>query len=184
MKLFEPNLNSTNYAPPIIKLSICVIVILICMFRKTIFNCDIKPLSTIISVISFVLTIVCVIVAYISCCEIYATFENIHENDVEDSQTFELIHIDDILSQIDNNDIIEYQILTNNGLIMVGSSSDNRYGSSKFFDKKFYCDKQEFDSLDELKNELLKISIDSQLKVISIDGNAVGSSIRSYKNKK
>ena len=80
------------------------------------------------------------------------------------------MHIDDVLSQIESNDIIEYQILADDRAILIGASSDNRYGSDKFFDKKYYCDKQEFDTIDELSNALSKYLFDDCLKVMSIDG--------------
>ena len=169
MKLFEPNLNSTSYTIPIIKLVISVVIITACVFRNSIFHIENKLLGIIFSSVAFVFTIICVVIAYISCCEIYATFENTHESVIA-NEKYSLIHIDDILSQIDSNDIIEYQILTDSGTILIGASSDNRYGSNKFFDKKYYCDKQEFDSIDELSNALSKYLVNDYLQVLSIDG--------------
>ena len=84
--------------------------------------------------------------------------------------TYNLMHIDDVLSQIESNDIIEYQILADDRAILIGASSDNRYGSDKFFDKKYYCDKQEFDTIDELSNALSKYLFDDCLQVMAIDG--------------
>ena len=169
MKLFEPNLNSTSYKIPIIKLVISVAIITACVFRNSIFHIENKLLGIIFSSVAFVFTIICVVIAYISCCEIYATFENTHESVIA-NEKYSLIHIDDILSQIDSNDIIEYQILTDSGTILIGASSDNRYGSNKFFDKKYYCDNQEFDSIDELSNALSKYLVNDYLQVLSIDG--------------
>lgn len=169
MKLFEPNLNSTSYTIPIIKLVISVAIITACVFRNSIFHIENKLLGIIFSSVAFVFTIICIVIAYISCCEIYATFENTHESVIA-NEKYSLMHIDDILSRIDSNDIIEYQILTDSGTILIGASSDNRYGSNKFFDKKYYCDKQEFDSIDELSNALSKYLVNDYLQVLSIDG--------------
>ena len=74
MKLFEPNLNSSSYTIPIIKLIVSVLIIIACVFRKSIFGFENKSLRVIVSVAAFLLTIVCIVIAYISCCEIYATF--------------------------------------------------------------------------------------------------------------
>ena len=169
MKLFEPNLNSTSYTIPIIKLVISVAIITACVFRNSIFHVENKLLGIIFSSVAFVFTIVCVVIVYVSCCEIYAIFENTHESVIA-NEKYSLVHVDDILSQIDSNDIIEYQILTDSGTILIGASSDNRCGSNKFFDKKYYCDKQEFDSIDELSNALSKYLVNDYLKVLSIDG--------------
>lgn len=169
MKLFEPNLNSSSYTIPIIKLIVSVLIIIACVFRKSIFGFENKSLGVIVSVAAFLLTIVCIVIAYISCCEIYATYENTHESIIVNDK-YRLMHIDDILSQIESNDIIEYQILTDSGTLLIGASSDNRYGSNKFYDKKYYCDKQEFDSIDELSNALSNYLVNDYLQVLSIDG--------------
>ena len=107
-----------------------------------------------------------------SCIEIFATYENTHPYNVSvhDINNCKSIHIDDILLKIDKSHVKEYRIVTDNGIILIGSSSDKLPGSSKFFNKKFYCGKQEFDSLDELKKELSNYLIDDCLKVISVDG--------------
>ena len=169
VKLFEPDLKSTSYKIPIIKVVTSLLIITACMFRGSIFHVENKLLIFIFSFAAVALVISCVLIVYISCCEIFATFENTHESVIAKG-TYNLMHIDDVLSQIESNDIIEYQILADDRAILIGASSDNRYGSDKFFDKKYYCDKQEFDTIDELSNALSKYLFDDCLQVMAIDG--------------
>ena len=80
MKLFEPDLKSTSYKIPIIKLVTSVLIITACMFRGSIFHVENKLLIFIFSFVAVALVISCILVVYISCCEIFATFENTHES--------------------------------------------------------------------------------------------------------
>lgn len=172
MKLFRPNMNSKNYFIPIIKLIISISLILICIFRKAIIPIENSVLNVFVAIICFIVGMSCILTLYISCIEIFATYENTHPYNVSvnDVNNCKSIHIDEILLRIDKNHVNEYCIATDNGILLFGSSSNKLPGSSKFFDKKFYCGKQEFDSLDELKKELSNYLIDDCLKVISVDG--------------
>ena len=76
VKLFEPDLKSTSYKIPIIKLVTSLLIITACMFRGSIFHVENKLLIFIFSFAAVALVISCILIVYISCCEIFATFEN------------------------------------------------------------------------------------------------------------
>ena len=78
--------------------------------------------------------------------------------------------IEEILSLLVANDIIEIWIVSNNKIIEIGSSSDCREGSAQFFDKRYYVNDNEFTNIDQLRTEILPYFVDEKVKVISIDG--------------
>lgn len=78
--------------------------------------------------------------------------------------------IEEILSLLVTNDIIEIWIVSNNKIIEIGSSSDCREGSAQFFDKHYYVNEKEFTNIDQLRTEILPYFVDEKVKAISIDG--------------
>ena len=78
--------------------------------------------------------------------------------------------MDEIVFLFEKNDIIAIKIKANEEIMEIGSSSNCKAGSNKFFDKKFYIENIEFDNL-ETFIEKIKIYIQNgYLNVISIDG--------------
>ena len=68
------------------------------------------------------------------------------------------------------NDIMEFEIIANQDVIKIGSSSDCKYSSSVFFDKRYYIGKIEFLTAEEFEKELLPYTADGKINVITIDG--------------
>jgi hypothetical protein len=78
--------------------------------------------------------------------------------------------VEEIISMVEKNDIIEIQIITNNNVVEFGSSSDCKVGSSKFFDKLYHVGKYEFADIHDFKTSLLAYSVDNEISVVMIDG--------------
>ena len=68
------------------------------------------------------------------------------------------------------NDIMEFEIMVNQDIIKVGVSSDCKFSSSVFFDKRYYIEKTEFLTAEEFEKELLQYTANGKINVITIDG--------------
>ena len=80
--------------------------------------------------------------------------------------------LDDIAKRLREEDIIEFEVKTLSGVIVIGSSSDCEPGGFKFFDKAYYIGDEEFE-LDQEKEFLEKLSHmcgGESITVLSIDG--------------
>ena len=77
--------------------------------------------------------------------------------------------IDEIVSMVEVNDVIEIQIVSKSKTVKIGASSDCKNGSSKFFDKLYYIDDKTFEEIKDFKSELLSYAISGQISVLFID---------------
>lgn len=73
---------------------------------------------------------------------------------------------------VNSNDIIEIQIAFRGEPIVIGASSDCKAGSAKFYDKRFYIGKQEYERVDDFSQALQSYSETKGVFVLSIDGIA------------
>ena len=78
--------------------------------------------------------------------------------------------LEEIVSLVEKNDIIEIEIKTETDIVKIGSRSDCKAGSSKFFDKKFYIKDIEYDDLKTFIDEIKIYAKDGYINVIFIDG--------------
>ena len=78
--------------------------------------------------------------------------------------------VDAILSLVSRNDSMEIQILSKGKRVEIGSSSECEANDSKPYDKRYYIEKREFESLDAFRNAGLPYSDKSQITILSIDG--------------
>lgn len=59
--------------------------------------------------------------------------------------------IDDIISLLINNDIIEIYAIYKNNVFKFGSSSECKQRDAKFYDKEYYIDNKSFKTIGSLK---------------------------------
>lgn len=78
--------------------------------------------------------------------------------------------VDAILSLVSRNDSMEIQILSKGKRVEIGSGSECEAYDSKPYDKRYYIEKREFESLDAFRNAVLPYSDKSQITILSIDG--------------
>ena len=117
----------------------------------------------------------CIYCIYISVCELSQVHENrVNETICSDSNlaNSKQYTIDEIILMAETNDIIEIKIVSRNRVIEIGSSSDCKNGSSKFFDKLYYIDDEVFETIKDFKSGLLPYAINGQITVVYIDGIA------------
>lgn len=76
MKIFEMQQGLTSYKYPIIKLLICTVLVLVCIFRRSLFVITIKWLDICVSVLATALCIAALLCIEISCCEMLQVYIN------------------------------------------------------------------------------------------------------------
>lgn len=169
MKLFEVQTNSLSYVYPITKIILSAAIILICIFRRKLFNIPEGVIDGLASIISFALVLLCILILYISFGEIFHTYSN-RQQRVSDLDDAVQVPVGEVVKIVKRDDIVELEVLTERGIVKVGSSSDNAYCESVFFAKKYYIGSHGFDSIEGFENELFSLSENGFLNVFSIDG--------------
>ena len=177
MSLFTPRKDLKTPLFPIIKIIISIIIILLSIIRKefyALFKIDFEVIFNIFETIIFlIITVINIWIIYIAFIEIYYIYQNraeIKEKALGKHLKGKRYLLDEIVFLFEKNDIIAIKIKANEEIMEIGSSSNCKAGSNKFFDKKFYIENIEFDNL-ETFIEKIKIYIQNgYLNVISIDG--------------
>lgn len=172
MKLFEVQTNLTSYIYPLIKIIISIAIILLCIFRRRFLSIFSQWINTATSMISFVLVILCILVLYVSIGEVFHTFANRRCPHYDLSNTVAYT-VNDLIAMAQSEDIIEIELLTTEGLLKVGASSDNHYVDSFFVDKRYYIGEREYQTIPDFAEALVSISSDNVLYVLSVDGISV-----------
>lgn len=76
MKIFELQQGLTSYKYPIIKLLISIGIVLVCVFRRSLFNITTQWLDVCVSIIATALCIAALLCIEISCGELYQVYIN------------------------------------------------------------------------------------------------------------
>lgn len=172
--MFRVNEKITSYASPTIKVFACVAIIAFIGSRGYVFRIENEAVNVVISVISVVLLVLCVLKIYISCAEIILLAER--RKNAKDRQKTYLpedcvpYSVSEITELLKNNDIIDIAILNDGSCVQIGTSSNQKNGVSELFDKRYYIDTSEYDSISHLVSFLEKSQRDQCIFVISIDG--------------
>lgn len=170
MKVFRMQDDLESYTYPILKIVVSIIIIAITVYRDKIFTIESQLLRTFVALISSIVVILCFICIYISFAEIVemlckkAERKRNRKNTSASKTSYEVV-----VKTINSNDILEYKILFDKKAIKIGSSSDYNHSNGKFFDKRFYIADKEYTDLDDFKTDLIKMTTDGCLNVISID---------------
>ena len=177
MDVFNVDESLKSYTYPIIKIVICLALIVLFINRGHIIHIDNRVINVIVGVLCTVIGIVCIYCIYISAFELSQIHENRKKDNIMYSSSLTIgkeYAVDQIVAMAKDNDIIDIQIASNDKVIGIGSSSDCKNYNSKFFDKRYYINEKEFESIDEFKSSLLQYSNNGRIFVISIDGIRTG----------
>ena len=173
MKIFQYNDELKSYKYPVIKLLICIVLIVAFIYRDHIIPIDNKVIDNIVGVCCQLIGVQCIYCVYISIAEILQVRSNKKAASKQSKHTAtdgKAYSIDEIVKMIEMNDIIEIMSVSNNDPVSIGSSSDCKVGSSRFFDKEYYIGKESFQNIHEFKTALQQYTIDEKLSVVLIDG--------------
>lgn len=173
VSIFEWNDSLETYTHTILKILICLFLIAVTAYFEKLFHTGNRVVNSLLFAVSFTIIFGCVQIIYSAICEL----SEVHENRIK-KKTISLksmkrsraYSIDEISEMVIANDIIEIQIVKNSRIVEIGSSSDCETGNSKFFDKRFYVNKKEFENVEEFKNAIQSYSDNEKIIVLSIDG--------------
>ena len=167
-KLFTVQRNLTCASYPIVKMILALLVIALAVVISMYFTMSVIWADFVIRLICVVSTLVSVLCIYISIAELIIVSENKKDNrKVQLGKTFKM---ENVISMVEENDILEIEIKTQGQVISVGASSDCKQGSSVFFDKRFYIGDYEYETLELFEKALLHYATSGELRVITIDG--------------
>mgnify|MGYP004502156411 FL=1 len=172
MKFFRVNGNINSYWLPILKIVISIILIVIVLCLNSHFR-DEKTITRVVAgAICVVLIIGSVLCIYLSVAEVLIAHDNRTKN-VKDIDAIveksRLYSTEEIVSIVNDNDIIALRIISNGEIIEIGASADNKPGSSVFFDKLYYIGDREFEHIGDFEKNLQALSDNGKVVVISID---------------
>lgn len=171
MNIFDVNTKIKTYTYPIIKIVIGLVLILTILFRSKWLSINSHTANTIISILCFLVCAFTILSIYISIAEILELYErNKEQRLLKSLQQTMSIPLSEVIDSIIKNDIIEFLILSENGIVKIGSSSDNKYSSAVFTDKRYYIDNEEYQSQETFSLELTKLFSEQTVNVITVDG--------------
>ena len=115
-----------------------MLIILFSIFRNNFFVISSKPLNIIVAIFCFVATIASVLCIYIAVPELFYVRKN-RKGSKNKSKDFATIPFpfERIICLVQENDIVEFEIKSNDHVIKIGASSDNKFSSSVFLIKDF-----------------------------------------------
>ena len=168
MKLLHLRDGETSYTRTLIRLAVCVLLCLTGAFRQAIF-----PFLAHMPVIDFLLATIAILSFYLGICSVFQLFvisENRRKPKAIDKKT-QPYALEKLLSLVSANDIMDFEILSDESSIMhVGVRSDYDHRSGKFFDKAFYIEKQEYSDIETFRDALSRYAPDGFLRLYRIDG--------------
>lgn len=173
MKLFRCDKNIKTYKIPVIKIILCGLLVVLLISRNYLIHINNSLWKTIINIVCFQVVILSILCIYFSVAEIILLNERNKEDrmNIENARTYsKTYYVDYILSLLEENDIIDISILSNDQIINLGASSDCHPGSSHFFDKNYYINNKNDITIEELREIINHYSTNSKVCVIAIDG--------------
>lgn len=172
MKLLQPNTTSKSYTLPVIKVCISLSIMAVLFFRDKIFGFT-GFFQYFFTIVSAILSMICILCIYASVAEMYFVYNNRKSDSLLNSMPKTLggkpRSLNEIMSLINQNDIIDIVIISNDRIVRIGSSSDYNNFSGLFFDKRYYIDKTEYIQIRDFESELESFSHNGILWVHSID---------------
>lgn len=172
--IFRVNTTLKSYAFPVIKILICLTVLFLLINRNHFFYIieNIEWVDILVGVFCVCLGIVCILCIYTSFAEIIVVYDKQSGRDFKKKTLLkkaETLTIENILSLVDQNDIIEIWII-NGEIVKIGSSADSKNGSSCFINKCYYIGDKDYSTIDDFKNSLIEYSDNGKIRVATIDG--------------
>ncbi len=179
MKILGSQTDLTNYTPSIIKLLVCSAILTLLYYRGVIYTYLSDKMLYAVNTLALVIHFSVVICILNTIAEFVYTYRNRKQlkknNDIKQKKRkgtskSRMLSIDDIVSLVAKNDIIEIELLIGEKTILVGASSDCNKGDSNFFDKRYYVEKDEYDSIVLFVEALNSLDCNDLFEVLLIDG--------------
>lgn len=169
MKLFEVQTDLTSFTYPIVKITICLLIIVLCLARNRLFYIPTLWINAIITALGFLLLIASILCLYISIGELFHTYTNRKKINYQ-SIDVKHLSIEEITKIVSENNIVEIEVCTNNKTIKIGASSECKHSSFVFEDKQFYVSSCEYETISQFREALFDLFPKGIIPVSRIDG--------------
>lgn len=170
---FKVNDNLTSYAYTLTKIFTCFTLWILAINRSRWIVISYKPLNIILKAVFIILSLLAVYVFYICVAELYSTWENRDAKKHSKNYSIEKckkLNKEQLLKYLNDNDIIEFEIIKDEGTTKIGTSSDSKHGSSVFFDKSYYISDKEFKEVEQFSKALDSYCSNGVFFVATMDG--------------
>lgn len=175
MNIFKVNVGLSSYTYPIVKIIIAIIIIALLITRSSYIHINDKTASMVIVIVSFIIGCMSIFSIYISFAEIVyindnREIANFKDKDISSMKSC-IYTIEEVVDLVRNNDIIDIIIKCENNIVRIGSSSNYNKSNGIFYDKKYYIDKNNYDTIEQFITALKNtIRYKSHIDVVSIEG--------------
>lgn len=159
-----------SYTFPLIRAVICVLIWPTVYFRDIFYSVDAEPLY--VKQLLFICLYMSLPFLIGAVSEIINIYKKKHKKAKpvkRKSKTREL-SVADILKLSEENDIIEIKAIINEEYVSLGSSSEYKTFGNEFYNKVYYIEEKEFETIEAFENELNALLPDNSVEVIKIDG--------------
>ena len=167
--IFKCSEKIRSYTYPVIKIVLCILLIIFLINRNHFFVIHSSVWKIVVGIICFQIVILAVLCIYISAAEMILLHERRAAAAVSALPEGRDYRVDDLVSLLESNDIIEITAAADGKVIRFGASSDCRPGDAHFFDKTYYIDDKADIGIDEVKQALKRCTDNDLIRVLTID---------------
>lgn len=173
ISIFRCSKNVKNYSFPILKIAMCCLLIVLMIGGGSALKVSSllgKIAIGILCITILALSVLCIYIAFAEMLLLYERKEkkkNYFEKAIIQSKNLPA-HC--VFSLLEDNDIIEVLIASDNCIFTVMASSDIRPGSSVFFDKRYHIGDRAYTEFVDFKEAITPYAIGGEFCVIEIDG--------------
>lgn len=169
-KVFEVNTEIKNYTYPVFKIMLCLIVTLLLLNRNKIFSLEGTKVAGFVTVFATAIVIVCVYCTYISIAEVVELYDRRAQNRINiNTIATKQYPVETILNLIEKEDVLDVVIKVQKDIIKIGCTSDNNWSTNVFFNKIYYCNETQYESIEAFREAINTYASNEMLDVISIE---------------
>lgn len=169
-KLFYKIFPKDTYTFPVIKIIVCVLLWPAVWFRDIFYSLDKEPLT--VKQILFICLYMSLAFLLGAILEVKAIYKKRHKKakPAKSKSKTRMLSVSDIIKLSGENDIIEIEAIINDEYILLGSSSECKTIGYEFYNKIYYIEEREFETIESFENELKMLFPDNSVEVAKIDG--------------
>lgn len=167
--IFKCSEKIRSYTYPVIKIVLCVLLIIFLVNRNHFFVIHSSVWEIVVRIICFQIVILTVLCIYTSAAEMVLLHERRTAAAASALPEGRDYRIDELVSVLESNDILEITAAADGKVIRFGASSDCRSGDARFFDKSYYIDDKADIGIGEVKQALKHCTDNDLIHVLTID---------------
>ena len=175
MKLFRLDPDQRSYKTPILKLIVCLLFLILLWVLRINIPIENETVNTIVGFVTAGVGVAGILCLAIAACDLIVVSDNRDKDKrkrqaaAQAAKNGQEIDLAKVVSLAKDNDIIVFEIVADGEPFEVGSSAECDNGSSRFYNKRFCIDEQEFEDADAFEAALAPLAKDGKLLVLSVD---------------